>query len=112
MTLDELYEKIIEKVGNLSLPAEGEPASILLNIDAKPSRQWLVNYKDGKVGVKALGPESPSPDAPDVTVSISEDTLLQVVEKKMSTSHAFLTGKVKVKGNFDLLAKLGKIWPE
>ena len=45
-------------------------------------------------------------DNPDVTISVSADNLLKMMEGKLNGTTAFMTGKLKVKGNMALAMKL------
>jgi putative sterol carrier protein len=106
MTLDELYDKMIDKASKTKLDSDIE-ASILLNITGDQERRWLVGFNKGVITV------SPYDDSePDVTVTTNAATLLKVVQKEIKPATAFFTGKIKVKGDTSLLGKLKNVWPD
>jgi putative sterol carrier protein len=107
MTLDELFETISAKAKILSVPDSIEKSKILLNIDAKNPRQWLVDFMGDKVELRDYADE-----LPDVTVTLSEDTLIGIATHEKSPTWAFMTGKIRVDGNVNLVKKLSKIWPD
>jgi putative sterol carrier protein len=65
---------------------------------------WTVRVEDGSVGV-AEGAE----DA-DCTISASEDTFRQIVNGDQNPTSAYMTGKLKVKGDMGAAMKLQKLF--
>ncbi|MDR3154806.1 MAG: SCP2 sterol-binding domain-containing protein [Deltaproteobacteria bacterium] len=106
MTLDELFRKANEKAEGFGPGQPAPNARILINIEGPDSRQWLAAFEDGKGRLAEYAGE-----APDATVTVSGDTLLAVAARKMNATMAFLTGKIKVDGDAELLRALGKLWP-
>ncbi|MDR1081946.1 MAG: SCP2 sterol-binding domain-containing protein [Deltaproteobacteria bacterium] len=106
MTLDELFEKVNRKAADF-VPDESVPeAKILLNIEGPDGRKWLAAFEGGRGRLDVYAGEEP-----DVTVTVSGDTLIAIATRKLNTTMAFLTGKVKIDGDAELLSALGRLWP-
>ena len=72
--------------------------------DIADAGQWTVDV--GEAGVKVdegLG------DA-DVTISTSEDTFMRIVSGDQNPTTAYMTGKMKVKGDMGAAMKLSKLF--
>jgi putative sterol carrier protein len=106
MTLDELYEKMVEKSGSTIL-SEPVTASIFLNIAGDNPKNWLIKFIDGKISVE----NSPPSETPDATISLQGDVLLKVALKELNPVMAFMTGKLKVDGDVNLLGYLKTLLP-
>ncbi|MDR2612427.1 MAG: SCP2 sterol-binding domain-containing protein [Deltaproteobacteria bacterium] len=102
-----MFDKVNEKAATFVPTRPAPDAKILLNIEGPDSRQWLAAFEDGRGRLAVYAGE-----AADVTVTVSEDTLLSVATHKLTTTMAFLTGKVRVEGDMDLVGALGCLWPE
>ena len=76
--------------------------SYLFDIDG--AGQWKVDVQDGDVKVTE-GPE----DA-DVTISTSEETFDKIVTGEQNATSAYMTGKLKVKGDMGAAMKLQKLF--
>jgi putative sterol carrier protein len=66
---------------------------------------FLFRIENG--AVKEFGESSV--EKPDILVTASSDTLVGIVNKKLSPMSAYTTGKIKVKGSMGDLMKLQKI---
>ncbi|KAI0034211.1 sterol-binding-like protein [Vararia minispora EC-137] len=62
---------------------------------------WTIDMK--KTGTVYKGPAKPKAD---VTIILSDDTFTQLAEGKLDGQKAFMTGKLKTKGNMMLATKL------
>lgn len=66
---------------------------------------WTVDVREGKVLVEQEGgPE------PDCTISASEETFRKLVSGDQSATTAYMTGKLKVKGDMGAAMKLQKLF--
>ncbi|KAG1899350.1 sterol-binding-like protein, partial [Suillus fuscotomentosus] len=72
--------------------------------DEKKEAVWTIDLKKNGVILKGLA----SPKA-DVTLIMSDDTFSQLASGKMDGQKAFLTGKLKAKGNIMLATKLAAV---
>lgn len=72
--------------------------------DVEGAGQWKVDVNDGAVSVT----EGPA-DA-DVTIAASEETFLKMVRREQNPTTAYMTGKLKVKGDMGAALKLQKLF--
>ncbi|KAG1821895.1 SCP2 sterol-binding domain-containing protein [Suillus subaureus] len=72
--------------------------------DDKKEAVWTIDLKKKGAILKGLA----SPKA-DVTLIMSDDTFSQLASGKMDGQKAFLTGKLKAKGNIMLATKLAAV---
>jgi putative sterol carrier protein len=72
--------------------------------DVEGAGRWTVRVSDGQVSV-AEGAE----DA-DCTISASEDTFREIVSGEQNATTAYMTGKLKVKGDMGAAMKLQKLF--
>ncbi|KAI0058190.1 sterol-binding-like protein [Artomyces pyxidatus] len=69
--------------------------------DAGTEAVWTIDLK--KTGSVYKGPAKPKPD---VTIILSDDTFAALAAGKLDGQKAFMTGKLKTKGNMMLATKL------
>jgi len=62
---------------------------------------WVINAKEGKGKVTYDGKEKP-----DVTFTISDDDVVDLISGKLNPQKAFFQGKIKIQGNMGLAMKL------
>jgi len=72
--------------------------------DIEGAGQWLVSVSDGKVSVTEGGGEA------DTTIKTSEQTMLKVVNGEQNPTTAYMTGKLKIKGDMGAAMKLQKLF--
>lgn len=68
------------------------------------SAVWSIDMK--KTGTVYKGPAKPKAD---VTIILSDDVFTQLAEGKLNGQKAFMTGKLKTKGNVMLATKLDSL---
>jgi putative sterol carrier protein len=81
---------------------EGMNNSYLFDIEG--AGQWLVTVADGQVSVTEGGGEA------DTTISASEETMLAVANGEQNPTSAYMTGKLKIKGDMGAAMKLQKLF--
>jgi putative sterol carrier protein len=112
MTIDELFEKITSKTASLEIDAPVKEAKVILNIAGDEDRVWFVDFKEKKITLQELKPFEETEIEPNVTVKVSEHTLISLATRKISPKWAFMTGRIKIEGDLDLVNQLSKIWPD
>ncbi|XP_058492781.1 peroxisomal multifunctional enzyme type 2 isoform X1 [Solea solea] len=73
--------------------------------DGKITAQWTIDLKNGS-GSLHKGPDGGKAD---VTLTVSDEDFMDVVQGKLNPQKAFFSGKLKVKGNIMLSQKLDVI---
>lgn len=73
--------------------------------DIEGAGQWTVKVTDGAVGVTE-GME----DAADVTISASQEVFEKIISGEQNPTSAYMTGKLKVKGDMGAAMKLQKLF--
>jgi putative sterol carrier protein len=82
--------------------AAGLTASYRFEIDG--SGTWTVDVDDGKVTVTENGAEA------DVTISSSTETFLKIANGEQNPTAAYMSGKLKIKGDMGQAMKLQKLF--
>lgn len=76
--------------------------SYLFDIDG--AGKWKVDVTDGKVSVTEGGEEA------DAVISTNEETFEQIANGQQNPTSAYMTGKLKVKGDMGAAMKLQKLF--
>src|ERR1700757_4234972 len=74
--------------------------------DIEGAGQWTVTVSDGSVSV-ADGID----DGADVTISASQEVFGKIIAGEQNATSAYMTGKVKLKGDMGAAMKLQKLFP-
>jgi len=82
--------------------AAGMIASYKFDIDGSGS--WLVDVDDGKVTVTEDGGDA------DCTISASSETFMKIANGEQNPTAAYMSGKLKVKGDMGQAMKLQKLF--
>jgi len=91
---------------NLASQAKPENIAGINNsylFDIEGAGQWKVDVRDGAINVT-----SGEGDA-DVTLSTSEETFQKIVAGEQNATSAYMTGKLKIRGDMGAAMKLQKI---
>jgi putative sterol carrier protein len=76
--------------------------SYIFDIDG--AGKWKVDVRDGKVQVTEGAEDG------DVTITTSEETFDKIVSGEQNATSAYMTGKLKVKGDMGAAMKLQKLF--
>jgi putative sterol carrier protein len=82
--------------------AKGLTASYRFEIDG--AGNWTVDVDDGKVTVTENGADA------DCTISSSADTFLKIANGEQNPTAAYMSGKLKVRGDMGQAMKLQKLF--
>ena len=72
--------------------------------DIEGEGQWLVTVADGAVGVAEGGGDA------DATITTSGETFDKIVAGEQNPTTAYMTGKLKIKGDMGAAMKLQKLF--
>jgi putative sterol carrier protein len=100
MSAREFFETLESRVD--ASKTAGMNNSYLFDIDG--AGKWKVDVQDGNVNV------SEGEGDADVTISTSEDTFEKMVSGEQNPTSAYMTGKLKVKGDMAAAMKLQKLF--
>jgi alkyl sulfatase BDS1-like metallo-beta-lactamase superfamily hydrolase len=100
MKTSELFEALREKAGAArpNLPA-GFSAVALVNLTGPDPARWSLAAADGRLTLSEEAREEAGPDQADITITLAAETAEGLYLKTVNPLAAFMTGKVKVKGN-------------
>jgi putative sterol carrier protein len=100
MTVQEFFDRLPERAD----PAKTAGMSNTYVFDIEGVGQWTVAVDDGKVTVSEGAGEA------DCTLSASEDTLVKIAKGEANPTTAYMTGKLKIKGDMGAALKLQKLF--
>jgi len=100
MTVQEFFD---------ALPARVDPAKTVgmnnsFAFDIAGSGAWTVTVADGAVSVAEGHQEA------DCTILASEETLIKIARGEANATTAYMTGKLKIKGDMGAALKLQKLF--
>ncbi|TMK69319.1 MAG: SCP2 sterol-binding domain-containing protein [Actinobacteria bacterium] len=72
--------------------------------DIEGAGKWKVDVQDGKVTVAEGGEDA------DAIITTSEETFTKMVDGEQNPTSAYMTGKLKVKGDMGAAMKLQKLF--
>ena len=72
--------------------------------DIEGAGKWTVRVEDGKVSVTEGGEDA------DAVITTSEETFAKIVSGEQNPTSAYMTGKLKVKGDMGAAMKLQKLF--
>ena len=97
-----------EFFANLSTQADASKTAGMSNsylFDIEGAGQWKVDVDDGKVTVTEGGGDA------DATISASQETFEKIVAGEQNPTSAYMTGKLKLKGDMGAAMQLQKLFP-
>jgi putative sterol carrier protein len=74
--------------------------------DIEGAGQWTVKVEDGRIRVVD------GLDDADVTISASQEVFQKIVAGEQNPTSAYMTGKLKLKGDMGAAMKLQKVFPD
>jgi putative sterol carrier protein len=99
-TVREFFESLEGRVD--ASRTAGMNNSYLFDVDG--AGQWLVSVDDGNVAVTEGAGDA------DVTISTTEDNFMKIVRGEQNPAAAYMSGKIKVKGDMGAAMKLQKLF--
>jgi putative sterol carrier protein len=72
--------------------------------DVEGAGTWLVTVQDGTIGVAEGSGEA------DCAISATEDDFMRIVRGEQNPTTAYMTGKLKIKGDMGAAMKLQKLF--
>jgi putative sterol carrier protein len=100
MTAREFFESLEGRIDPSK--TAGMTNSYVFEIDGAGT--WKVDVQDGSVSVADGGGDA------DATISASEETFEQIASGDMNATTAYMTGKLKIKGDMGAAMKLQKLF--
>ena len=99
-TVQEFFNTLPERAD--ASKTAGMTNSYLFDIEG--AGQWKVDVDDGSVTVAEGGGDA------DVTISTSQETFERIIAGEQNPTSAYMTGKLKVKGDMGAAMKLQKLF--
>jgi len=99
-TPKEFFEKVLPSRFKPD-KAEGIDVTVRIKITGPNGGDWVVTIKNQKLEV-----EEGTHPSPTLTLEMAETDYMELVNREMSGEKAFLTGKLRFKGNIALALKL------
>jgi putative sterol carrier protein len=100
MSAKEFFESLESRVDESK--TAGMNNSYLFDIEG--AGKWTVRVEDGKVNVSEGGEDA------DAVISTSQETFEKIASGEQNPTSAYMTGKLKVKGDIGAAMKLQKLF--
>jgi putative sterol carrier protein len=102
----ETVQEFFQNLESRADPAKtaGMTSSYVFEIDG--AGEWRVDVDDGTVSVTEGGGDAD----PDAVISTSQETFEKIIAGEQNPTSAYMTGKLKVKGDMGAAMKLQKLF--
>ena len=100
MTVQEFFDALPDKVD----PGKTAGMNNSYVFDIEGAGEWTVSVADGAVTVAEGAGDA------DCTISASEETLMKIASGEANATTAYMTGKLKIKGDMGAALKLQKLF--
>jgi putative sterol carrier protein len=100
MTVQEFFDTLPDKVD----PDKTAGMNNSYVFDIEGAGEWTVSVADGAVSVVEGAGDA------DCTISASEETLMKIAKGEANATTAYMTGKLKIKGDMGAALKLQKLF--
>lgn len=104
MTITELFEQMANRY-NAAVGA-GLTKTFQWNITGDEASIWAFKIVNGKGELIPGGVEKP-----DITITVGDKEWINIVEGRLATRSAFMSGKLKVSGDMTLAMRLQQLFP-
>lgn len=104
LSLSEIWEEIEKKAHKHASAVENLNASYEVNINGEQTGTYSVIFKNGETIIT-----EGKIDNPDCTLTMGFKQFKKLLQGNLNAKAAFMTGKLKVKGNIGLALKLESI---
>ncbi len=102
MTVQEFFQTLPERADTTKTAGMNNSYAF----DIEGAGQWTVKVTDGSVAV-----EDGMDDGADCTISTSEEVFEGIIAGEQNPTSAYMTGKLKLKGDMGAAMKLQKLFP-
>jgi putative sterol carrier protein len=102
-----MADAVQEFFANLESRADSSKTAGMSNsyvFDIEGAGEWKVDVDDGKVTVAEGGGDA------DVVISTSQETFEKIIAGDVNPTSAYMTGKLKIKGDMGAAMKLQKLF--
>jgi len=102
-----MAESVREFFGGLESSVDESKTAGMNNsylFDIEGAGQWVVQVEDGKVSVSEGAGEA------DTTIQATEENFLAISRGELNPTTAYMTGKLKIKGDMGAALKLQKLF--
>jgi putative sterol carrier protein len=102
-----MAESVREFFGGLETSVDESKTAGMNNsylFDIEGAGQWVVQVEDGKVSVSEGAGEA------DTSIQASEENFLAITRGELNPTTAYMTGKLKIKGDMGAALKLQKLF--
>jgi len=87
--------------------AAGMNAVYQFDITGEGGGQWHADIVDGEITVS-----EGTHDSPNITLTMADQDYIDMVEGRLNGQMAFMSGKLKIKGDMSLAMKIGQLFPD
>ena len=102
--MDESVRGFFESLPSRVDPSKTAGVNASYMFDVEGAGRWTVDVRDGVVEVTEGG------ESADCTISTSEENFLKIVKGEQNPTTAYMTGKLRVKGDMGAAMKLQKLF--
>ena len=103
-TVDEVFSEMENRLKNDPSKVQGMNATYQFDLTGDSGGQYHIVFKDGKGDAGSGTVENPN-----ITISMAANDMVDMVTGKLDPTMAFMSGKIKIKGDMGLAMKLQSI---